>query len=154
MNKTMKPVALLACSLVLLCLDSAPGTSLKIQFLRDAQAIIGIAPGGSVVRRHAIVGTAAVASTTAQATASANASAAAAAEANAAAANANAAAAAAAATPAPAPAGPPAVGTIVTTLPPGCVAETLNNVAYQLCGVTYYTTAMMGNNLVFVVAQP
>ena len=33
---------------------------LGLGFLRDAEAIIGIAPGGSVARRHAIVATEAV----------------------------------------------------------------------------------------------
>jgi hypothetical protein len=121
-----------------------------IVMLCDAQAIIGVAPGGSVARRHAVVGTAAV-TTTAVAASSANASAAAAA-------NANAAAAAAKppppAAPAPAPGAAPPVGTIVTTLPPGCAQTELNGVAYQRCGSTYYKAAMMGSNLVFVVSQP
>lgn len=121
-----------------------------LMFVADAQAIIGIAPGGSVARRHAVVATTAVV-----ASSSANASAAATANANAATANAN--AQAAAAKPpaaAPAPGAAPAIGSIVTTLPPGCVAETLNTVAYQRCGTTYYKASMMGSNLVFVVAQP
>jgi hypothetical protein len=120
-------------------------------FLPEAQAIIGVAPGGSVARRHAIVATEAVVTTTAVAATSANAAAAATANANA-----QAAAAAAAKPPAPPPAAgaAPPVGSIVTTLPPGCVPETLNNVAYQRCGSTYYGASMMGSNLVFVVAQP
>ena len=127
-----------------------PSTCLvALMFVADAQAIIGVAPGGSVVRRHAIVATTTVAAT------SASASAAATANANAAAANAS--AQAAAAKPPPPPAAPgasPPVGSIVTVLPPGCVQTDLNGVAYQRCGSTYYRASMMGSNLVFVVAQP
>lgn len=53
-----------------------------------------------------------------------------------------------------APGGPPPVGTIVTTLPPGCATTVLNNVEYHRCGSTYYRAAMQGSNLVFVVSQP
>jgi hypothetical protein len=127
-------------------------------FIGDAEAIVGVAPGGSIVRRHAVVATTAVvASTSANAAAAANANAAAAANANAvAAANANAAAAnanAAAAQAAAAPAAP-ALGSMTTTLPPGCAPRTLNGVEYQLCGSTYYRAAMQGSTLVFVVSQP
>jgi hypothetical protein len=116
----------------------------------NAEAIIGVAPGGSIVRRHAIVATTAVvASSSANAAAAANANAVAAANANAAAANANAAAAQAAA-----PAAGPAIGSMTTTLPPGCTPRTLNNIEYQLCGSTYYRAAMQGSTLVFVVSQP
>ena len=138
MNKTFKHAAQAA-----LCAMAV--------FLPEAQAIIGIAPGGSVARRHAIVATEAVVTTTAVAATSANAAAAATANANA---QAAAAAAAKPPAPAPAPGAALAVGSIVTTLPPGCVQETLNTVAYQRCGSTYYRASMMGSNLVFVVAQP
>ena len=52
------------------------------------------------------------------------------------------------------PAGAPSAGTIVTTLPPGCVTTVLNSVEYQRCGSTYYRAMMQGSNLVFVVQQP
>jgi hypothetical protein len=146
MNKVFKPVALGAGFVAMMCLADAPQGLLELGFVREAQAIIGIAPGGSVARRHAIVATTAV-TTTAVAATSANASAAAAA-------NANAQAAAAKPPPAPAPGAPPAVGTTVTTLPPGCAPVTLNGVAYERCGSTYYKASMLGSNLVFVVAQP
>jgi hypothetical protein len=139
MNKILRPVT--------------HGVSLvALLFLSDAQAIIGVAPGGSVARRHAVVAT-----TTVVAASSASASAAATANANAAAANANAQAAATkppAPAPAAAPGAPPPVGTMVTTLPPGCVQTELNGVAYARCGSTYYKPSMMGSALVFVVAQP
>ena len=80
---------------------------------------------------------------------------AAAADANAAAAEANAAAAAAQeAPPRAAHAGQTPVGTIVTTLPPGCATTKLNNVEYQRCGSTYYRAQMQGSYLVYVVSQP
>lgn len=55
---------------------------------------------------------------------------------------------------APAGAGTPAVGTIVTTLPAGCVQTPVNNVEYQKCGQTYYRAAFQGPNLIYVVQQP
>jgi len=48
-------------------------------------------------------------------------------------------------------AGIPAPGTVVTTLPPGCVQETQGGVAYQKCGSVYYRAAFQGNNLIYVV---
>jgi hypothetical protein len=50
--------------------------------------------------------------------------------------------------------GAPAVGTIVASLPPGCVQTMLNGVEYQRCGSTYYRATFSGPNLVFVVQQP
>lgn len=138
MNKILKPVVQSACLAALI-------------FVADAQAIIGVAPGGSVARRHAVVAT----ETVVVASSTANASAAAAANANAAAANANAQAAKAATPPAaPAAGAAPAVGSVVTALPPGCTQTDLNGVAYERCGNTYYKAQMMGSNLVFVVTQP
>jgi hypothetical protein len=150
MRRILKPVVLSASLFAVLCLADALQAPLRSGFVGEASAIIGVAPGGSIARRHAIVAT-----TTVVAASSASASAAASANASAqAAANANAQAAAKAAAPAPAPSGPPPVGTTVTTLPPGCVADVLNGVEYQRCGSTYYKPAMMGSNLVFVVSQP
>ena len=148
MNSIVKPLALGACFVVMLGAEIASEVPLTLGLFSDAHAIVGVAPGGSVVRRHAVVGTAAVASSTA------NANAAATANANAAAANANAAAAAAKPAAPAAPAGPPPVGTMVTTLPPGCAPTKLNGVDYQRCGSTYYRAGMQGSNLVFVVSQP
>ena len=63
---------------------------------------------------------------------------------------------AAAPAPAPAPAtsGTVALGTIVTTLPAGCAAETIGGVQYQHCGSDYYRTAFQGDSLVYVAAAP
>jgi len=146
MNDFAKRFALGAGFIAMMCAEIASESPLKVGFFHDAEAIIGVAPGGSAVRRHAVVGTAAV-TTTAVAASSANASAAAAA-------NANAAAAASKPPPPPPPAGPLPVGTIVTTLPPGCAPTVLNGVEYQRCGTTYYRASMQGSNLVFVVQQP
>jgi hypothetical protein len=57
-------------------------------------------------------------------------------------------------TAAPAPAGTPAVGSIATALPAGCVPEARGGVEYQRCGTVYYRAAFQGNNLVYVVQQP
>lgn len=141
MNRVGKPLALGACFIVLMCAGTCPEAPLRLGLFNEASAIIGVAPGGSVVRRRAIAGTAVVASTTANASAAAAANAAATAS--------------AAAPPAPAtPAGPPPVGTMVTMLPPGCTPTRLNGVDYQRCGSTYYATALQGSNVVFVVSQP
>ena len=151
MNVLAKQFALGAGFIAMMSMAIVSESPLRLGFFRNAEAIIGVAPGGSVARRHAIVATEAVVTTTAVAATSANASAAAAANASA-----QAAAAAAAKPPPPAPAAgaPLPVGTIVTTLPPGCVQTDLNGVAYQRCGSTYYRASMMGSNLVFVVSQP
>lgn len=49
------------------------------------------------------------------------------------------------------PPGAPPVGTVVGTLPGGCVPETVSGVEYQNCGGVYYRAAFQGNNLVYVV---
>jgi hypothetical protein len=61
-------------------------------------------------------------------------------------------AAAQAAAPKPAPA--VAVGTIVATLPPGCVSAPIGGVNYFDCGGVFYRPAFQSNNLVYVVQQP
>jgi multidrug resistance efflux pump len=48
------------------------------------------------------------------------------------------------------PAGAPAVGTVVSTLPAGCVSAPKDGVEYQNCGGVYYRAAFQGNNLVYV----
>ena len=60
--------------------------------------------------------------------------------------------------PAPAPApstgAPPAVGTVVGSLPAGCVSAPVGGVEYQLCNGVYYRAAFKGDNLVYVVQKP
>ena len=146
MNSILKPVVIAATFAALMSLADAPLSPHQLGFIPEAAAIIR-AP---VARTAVVVGTtSAVASSSANANAAAQANATAAANANAAAANANAAAAKA-----PAPAGPPAVGSMTTTLPAGCTPTKLNGVDYQRCGSTYYKAQMQGNNLVYLVAQP
>lgn len=101
-----------------------------------ANAIIGVAPGGSVVRRHAIVATTEVAATQ------------------------SAAAAApppppAASAPPPPPAAPPAAppppaAPALAALPAGCVSQTVGTSSYFKCGSTYYQPTFQGTNLVYV----
>ena len=144
MRTILKPVALGTCFIAMMCAADRPDAPFSLGFVREAAAGLVVAP----VRRTAVA-------TTVVASSSANASAAAAANASAAAANANAAAAAASRPPpAAAPEGPAPVGTMVTTLPPGCAQTKLNDVDYMRCGSTYYKPSMLGTNLVFVVAQP
>jgi len=151
MNNILKPIVLGAGFAALMILADTPNTPYQLAFVQEASAVV-VRRAAPVAAAAVVVGTsAAVASSSANATAAANANATAAANANAAAANANAAAAAAKQ---PTPGSPPPVGTIVTSLPPGCSATKLNGVDYQRCGSTYYVAKMMGNNLVFVVAQP
>jgi hypothetical protein len=61
--------------------------------------------------------------------------------------------------PPPAPAPPPPgssvpLGTIVTTLPAGCVSTPISGVNYFDCRGVYYRAAFQSNNLVYVVSQP
>jgi hypothetical protein len=64
----------------------------------------------------------------------------------------------AAAQPAPPPPAPtgaaPAEGTVVTSLPAGCVSAPVGGVEYYLCNGVYYRPAFEGNNLVYVVQKP
>jgi hypothetical protein len=52
------------------------------------------------------------------------------------------------------PAGAPAVGSVVSALPAGCVATPKDGVEYQNCGGVYYRAAFQGSNLVYVVQAP
>lgn len=46
------------------------------------------------------------------------------------------------------------IGRVVTALPAGCVAKTIDGVEYQHCGSDYYRAAFQGNQLVYVTSQP
>jgi len=52
--------------------------------------------------------------------------------------------------PAPAVSGPPS-GTIVSTLPSGCISTVQNNVSYFNCAGVLYRVAFQSNNVVYVV---
>jgi len=160
MGRFFKPFALAAGVFAMISVAAAPEAMLGAGFVGEAQAFVVVAhhpPRPMAVVGAVAVTTAVVASTTANASAAkqANANAAqanqAAAQANQSAAQANQAAAEAKAAAAKAP---PPVGTIVTTLPPGCTQTKLNNVDYMRCGSTYYKPTMAGDAVVFVVAQP
>lgn len=166
--KFVKPL-LLALGLPLLYLaDVSPEAPLGLTLVREAQAIVGapltpVSVAGVARRttRRAVVygstATAAATSATAQQQAATAQQQSATAQQQAATAQKQAAAAAQtppAATAAPAPAGTPAVGSIVKTLPAGCVQEAKGGVEYQRCGDVYYRAAFQGNSLVYVVQQP
>lgn len=59
---------------------------------------------------------------------------------------------------APAPAAtdgkPLPMGTVVSVLPPGCVATPVNGVEYYYGGGNFYRAVFQGNQLVYVTTQP
>jgi hypothetical protein len=141
MNNGLKVSALLGAGLILWAIDvPVNGTP-----FRQAHAIVGapLTPMSyaGVARRttRRVVATEAAVATTAVVASEA--------------------AAASARPPAPPPAAPPApaapaVGTIVTALPPGCEQAMIGGVAYSYCGGVYYRAGFQGANVVYVVAQP
>ena len=142
MKRILKPLALATSLVALLAVDFASDAPLRLQFARDANAIIGapLTPMSyaGVARRttRRVVAVEATAATAATATA-----------------------AAAAAQPKPPPppqaAGPVPIGTVVQALPPGCVATSIGGVEYYNCAPgVYYRAVFQGNNLVYVSAQP
>jgi nucleoid-associated protein YgaU len=46
------------------------------------------------------------------------------------------------------------LGTVVSALPPGCVATPVGGVNYQYCGGNFYEPKYQGSTLVYVVAKP
>jgi|SRR5262245_51027430 len=152
MNRMKKPLILAAATTALLCADLAPQVPLGVGFVREAQALIGlpftpfsIAGVARRTTRRVVYADTAVAATAAATSAAAASSAAAAQQAQHQAQQA----------PPPPPAGAPAVGTVVTSLPHGCVPTPIKGVQYYNCGPgVFYRTAFQGNNLVYVSAQP
>jgi hypothetical protein len=151
--KTFKAICAASLGLMLYLADgggTAPGSSL----LREARAVVGLPAtplsvagvARRTTRRVVAVETAAVATTAAAATSATAQQQAAVAQQQAATAQQQAAA--------QRPAGAPAIGSIVTSLPPGCTQVTTNGVAYQDCGGVFYRAAFQGGNLIYVVAQP
>jgi hypothetical protein len=63
---------------------------------------------------------------------------------------------------APAPAAPPPeaageplpLGTVVSSLPAGCVPTPVGGVEYYYCGGNFYRAVFQGNSLVYVTAKP
>jgi hypothetical protein len=146
----IRRVVLGAALVALFGADAGSDAPFVVRFVPDARAIVGMPltpmSYAGVARRttRRVVYTEAAVATTAAATAGAAA-----------------AGAAAAAQPKPppppavAPAGPVPVGTVVMSLPPGCVATPIGGVEYYNCAPgVYYRAAFQGNNLVYVAAQP
>ena len=148
MKRILKPLALATSLVALLAVDFASDAPLRLQFARDANAIIGapLTPMSyaGVARRttRRVVATEATVATAATASA----------------------AAAAQSKPPPPPppqpaaappTGPVPIGTVVQAIPPGCVATSIGGVEYYNCAPgVYYRAAFQGNNLVYVSAQP
>jgi hypothetical protein len=181
MDKFFKSFALATGVITMIFLADVLLVTFGTSFIREAEAVVVVrarpAVGVAVVTA-AVVTTAVVASSSAQASAAAQANANASAQANQASAQATQAAAqanqasaqatqaaaqanqattetkAAAAKAQQPPPSPPAVGSIVTTLPAGCTQTKLNKIDYMRCGSTYYKPAMVGDKVVFVVSQP
>lgn len=151
----------------LLAIDVAPGTWSGVTFVRDVQAIVGapVTPVSyaGVARRTTRRAVVATSSATAAAASSQQAAAAqqqqAVAQQQAATAQQQAATAKQqeavaqqqAAVAQQQAAGLPASGTIVPTLPTGCVGTAKSGVEYYKCGDVTYRVAFQGNNIVYVV---
>lgn len=122
--------------------ETPDGSAIRVELMSEAEAVMG--RQRRTRRRGVAVGFAAGSAS----------GAAAASAATAAAAPAPAPAAAPAPAPAAQPAGAPPIGSIVTTLPAGCVTTTRGGVQYFNCNNVFYRAAFQGSNLVYVVAQP
>ena len=135
--KTTFKIAILATSLVLMLIADVP--LLPEQLVPEADAIMGVRR--RTRRRTAVV----VGSATAARTASAYQQSAAPQQA----------APAAPTAPPPAASGQPLpLGTVVSTLPAGCVTTPVGGVEYYYCSGNFYRAAFQGNNLVYVTAKP
>jgi len=136
--KTLLTTAIIGICLALLAIVGVPTESplsqISMQLIPEAHAVFGVRR--RAVRRGVIIGSSMAAGSAAAATA----------------------APAPAPTPAPAataqPAGAPPIGSIVSTIPAGCVTSPKGGVEYYNCDGVYYRTAFQGNNLVYVVTQP
>lgn len=149
--KISVPMLVAGSMLLLPVAELVPFSPISFGQIGEAHAIVG-APmtpvsAAGVARRTAVRTTAAASSSAAAASASASAASASAAQAQ---------TQAAAKPPAPAPSAgaAPAVGTVVGSLPAGCVSAPVSGVEYYLCNGVYYRAAFQGNNLVYVVAKP
>jgi hypothetical protein len=140
MKKAIKTLIFISLLAIALGLDLTWDRTLKMTFIKSAEAIIGMpftpmsyaGVARRTTRRVVYADTAVVASTAAAATASA------------AAYN-------------PPPQQPPPqtsggvpIGTVVQSLPGGCKSVTVNGTEYHDCSGSFYKTAFQGNNLVYV----
>lgn len=166
MKRLLMPIALTASLLCLPIVNFQPDSLLRLSFVRDAQAIIGMPwtplSFAGVARRsmyreaawHAATMNAAAANAAAANMAYANAAAAQAAAANAAAAQAAAANAAAAAAAAQQAAAGLPIGSTVPYLPPNCSSTLINGLNYFNCGGVFYRAGFQGNSVVYIVSAP
>ena len=164
--KTFLTFITLPASLLFLSLADLHNSSLRVGFVKNAEAIIGMPwtprSYAGVARRSmyaeaaygAAAANAAAMNVAAANAAAANAAAAQAAAANAAAAQAAAANAAAAAAAAQQAASSLPIGTMVPSLPPGCTSTVIGGVNYFQCGGVYYRAGFQGNNIVYIVSAP
>jgi len=153
-------------ALLLLVAEFLPQSPLRLSFVGNAEAIIGLPftplSFAGVARRsmyrHAVWTGAAMSAAAANAAtanyAAANAAAAQAAAANTAAAQAAAASAAASAAAAQRAAAALPIGSTVPYLPPNCNSTVINGTTYFSCGGVYYKPSYEGNHIVYVVSQP
>jgi len=162
MKTLLMSIVLTALLIFMFIGDFLPNSPLKLGFVKNAEAIIGMPwtplSFAGVARRSmyreaawnaAAMNAAAINAATYNA-AAANAAAASAAAANAAAANA---AASAAAAQRSAGAAVP-IGTIVPNLPSGCSSIVISGVNYFNCAGVYYRAGFQGNNIVYIVSAP
>jgi hypothetical protein len=157
MKTLLMSIALTIALVFMSIADFRPESPLRLGFVRNAEAIIGMpwTPFSFAgVARRSMYREAAW-NAAAYNAAAANAAAANMAAANAAAANAaaaNAAASAAAAQRAAGSAVP--IGTMVPNLPSGCSSTVINGVNYFNCAGVYYRAGFQGNNIVYIVSAP
>lgn len=166
MKKSITSILLVAGLFCLPVASFQPDAPVKLTFVSDAQAIIGMPwtplSYAGVARRtmyreaafNAAAVNAAAANAAAANMAAANAAAAQAAAANAAAAQAAAANAAAAAANAQRAAAALPVGSTVPYLPPNCTSTMINGVDYFNCGGVYYRAGFQSNHIVYIVSIP
>ena len=168
MKTFLMPIVVTALLVFMSIADFLPNSPLRLGFVKNAEAIIGMPwtpfSFAGVARRsmyreaawnaaaaNAAAANMAYANAAASQAAAANAAAAQAAAANAAAAQA-AAANAAAAQRAPGAAVP--IGTVVPNLPSGCSSIVISGVNYFNCAGVYYRAGFQGNNIVYIVSAP
>jgi hypothetical protein len=156
----------LAAVLLMLLVEFSAQSPIRIGFVGDAQAIIGMPwtplSFAGVARRsmyraavyNAAVTNVAVANAAAANYAYANAAQAQASAANAAAAQAAAASAAASAAAAQNAATGLPIGSTVPYLPPNCSSTLINGANYFNCNGVFYKPGFQGNNVVYIVSQP
>jgi hypothetical protein len=164
--KTFLTPIVLTVALLFMSIADLPTSSLRIGFVTNAEAIIGMPwtprSYAGVARRSmyaeaaygAAAANAAAMNVAAANAAAANAYAAQASAANAAAAQAAAANAAASAAAAQQAAAGLPVGTMVPSLPPGCTSTVIGGVNYFQCAGVYYRAGFQGNNVVYIVSAP